>query len=278
MSRNWLAYDLCVRSDFDLPGATQLTAPRDADIVITAGIADVGAPGETRGPFTLGDRGIRIDTPACAILCSQGNRAMVEVRSGAPAAAIEAALTGLALPVLLWMRGGIVLHAAAAILPGHDGAIAFLGHSGAGKSTVARELLDIGATIVADDTLSLRFRDDRAWVSGLPAQLGSGAHGDPTSTRAVAPDRRAVAAPLAAICVLEPFDGIAGVEMLDHAQRTLALIEYRYRVKIPRLLGRVLPLLPDLARIAASIGGARWRRAEAGGAVTESLWTLSRPV
>jgi hypothetical protein len=274
MSCIWLAYDLRVRSGFNVPGATLLDADSGpCEIVIEAGEAALGVPRETRGLFTAGERGIRIETPSCALLCTPGGRILVDAAPGAALAAIEAALAAFALPTLMWMRGDIVLHAGAAVLPGGAGALAILGSSGAGKSTLLRQLLDAGATIVSDDTLSLRVRGEEIWVSGLPALLGSGAHGDPAFARMVPSEARTRAARLAAICVLRaPDESAGGLTMLDHRARTLALIEHRYRVKVPRLLGRILPMLPDLAHIAFPIGGAAWQRPQ--GAIDLSLAEL----
>ena len=69
-----------------------------------------------------------------------------------------------ALPHLVWLSGGAVLHAAAVRL---DGAVlALTGASGSGKSTLAR-LLAAGAKPVSDDLLLLRDG-----LAGLEAVLG----------------------------------------------------------------------------------------------------------
>ena len=62
-------------------------------------------------------------------------------------------LLGPALALLLHQRGFLVLHASAVSLDG--GVVAFLGHSGHGKSTTAATLHARGAAIVADDVVAV---------------------------------------------------------------------------------------------------------------------------
>ncbi len=64
-------------------------------------------------------------------------------------------------PVLsLWLerRGVVALHGSAVEVP--DGAIGFLAHQGAGKSTLAATLVAAGAALLADDVLALEVDGD----------------------------------------------------------------------------------------------------------------------
>ena len=59
----------------------------------------------------------------------------------------------------LLMRGIEPLHATAIVVDG--GAVAFLGDSGDGKSTLAASFLSRGYSLLTDDVLVLKFQDDR---------------------------------------------------------------------------------------------------------------------
>jgi hypothetical protein len=61
------------------------------------------------------------------------------------------------LPFAALLHGLEVFHASAAVLDGH--ALAFVGPSGAGKTSVALELCRLGADFLADDVLALEVRD-----------------------------------------------------------------------------------------------------------------------
>ena len=68
-------------------------------------------------------------------------------------------LLGQVLPRVLAHRGRLVLHASAVVGP--SGAIAILGGTGAGKSTLAAALLAHGCELVADDALVLEWHDEQ---------------------------------------------------------------------------------------------------------------------
>ncbi len=63
-------------------------------------------------------------------------------------------LPGLCLSILLWQRGDIVIHGSC--LRYRDKTIIISGNSGAGKSTIATELIKRGAKLIADDVSCLR--------------------------------------------------------------------------------------------------------------------------
>ena len=67
-------------------------------------------------------------------------------------------LLGTVLAVLLHQRGFLMLHASAVALPdanGTEAAVAFLGHSGQGKSTMAAAMHAAGARFLADDVIAV---------------------------------------------------------------------------------------------------------------------------
>jgi hypothetical protein len=63
-------------------------------------------------------------------------------------------------------EGGALLHAAA--VAGAGGAAAFLGRSGAGKTTLARLCLEEGLTVLGDDLVAVVWRDGAPWLQPLP--------------------------------------------------------------------------------------------------------------
>jgi hypothetical protein len=82
-------------------------------------------------------------------------------------AVLQLLLLGPVLAVLLELRGHLVLHASGVIVD--DGAIAFLGASGWGKSTLAAALHARGHAIVADDIVALTVVDGDVLVQpGYP--------------------------------------------------------------------------------------------------------------
>lgn len=81
------------------------------------------------------------------------DRIEIDPEPGAGEAAVEEALLGPALALVLARRGTFVLHASAVVLGG--GVVGFLGESGAGKSTLARLLAAEGTALAADDLLAI---------------------------------------------------------------------------------------------------------------------------
>lgn len=77
---------------------------------------------------------------------------------------------------LLARAGAVVLHATA-ILHGNE-AIVFAGHSGAGKSTIAKIAEDCGGRVLSDDRTIIRVTESGVWAYGTPWH-GSLKRGDP---------------------------------------------------------------------------------------------------
>lgn len=71
-----------------------------------------------------------------------------------PVATIRHLLLDQVVPRILGQRGYLILHASAVVMPGGQ-AIAFLGHSGRGKSTLASSFHHHGARLITDDCLLL---------------------------------------------------------------------------------------------------------------------------
>ncbi len=132
---------------------------------------------------------------------------------------------GPGLGILAALRGRLVLHAAAVE---HDGAaIALLGHSGQGKSTLARGLAEVGMCLFADDVVAVAEQPD----GGLVAHAGSRAQklhpGSPLGAAAVGGE-----VPLSAAKRWVPHDGggpsalaLGAVFVLDRSGQVSASAE-----------------------------------------------------
>ena len=73
------------------------------------------------------------------------------------------------IPKILGQQGRLVLHASAIVLP-NGKAIAFLGNSGWGKSTIASSFHESGSQLITDDCLLIDQTKDR--ITGIPNYYG----------------------------------------------------------------------------------------------------------
>lgn len=99
-------------------------------------------------------------------------RVIVRPAHGTPPATTRHLLLNQVLPLVLSRRGRLVLHASAISWNGH--VTAFIGRSGAGKSTMAAACAAAGALVVTDDCLVLRRDGAHAstrWVA-VPCDSG----------------------------------------------------------------------------------------------------------
>lgn len=129
-----------------------------------------------------------------------GRNVRVRPREGVAASTIEQLLADLVLPRALQLFGRPCLHASAIALPS-VGAVAFLGDSGRGKSTLCAALSKHGR-MVCDDCLALRVDEDevavwpsypsvRLWADSAEILVGSAAADLPFATPRVAKRRLA---------------------------------------------------------------------------------------
>jgi hypothetical protein len=96
-----------------------------------------------------------------AHLLSRDGRKVRCAPRGAPAERWERLLIAQVLPFAAVVRGLEVFHASAVTL--NEEALAFIGPSRAGKTSVALELCARGASFLADDVLALECQDDRVY-------------------------------------------------------------------------------------------------------------------
>lgn len=225
------------------------------------GVVAVDDAARVAGPYRYTANKLTFEAPNVArYLCTE-NRITIERANGADDARVAGYLVATALPASLWMRGEIVLHAAAVMLPFADHAVAIAGVSGSGKSTVLGELACAGARLVADDSVCVRVTASGLVASGLAAGYFLGA--EPRTFHGLSPDRQVAAAPLAGLVILEMprSESIARFRRLEGVHALEALLNNRHRPRIPALL-RATSALGTLATMTRRLPIHSWRRRE----------------
>lgn len=112
----------------------------------------------------------------CEVRISPGlDSVVVHPDPDGPVDMVPILLAGNVIALLLTLRGLEVLHGSAVAVG--DTAVAFVGHSNAGKSTLAGEACVAGASLVADDVLAVEVVDDdaRCVRGGVELRLRRGA-------------------------------------------------------------------------------------------------------
>ena len=236
------AFGLNIDTGFDLPGAIAVD-PAVAegitvDVVIAEGAAELADATAVRAPYALArDRLLFTADGVARYLCSGGNHIAIAPHQPLDVEHISALLIATALPALLWMRGNYVLHAAAFVPRGADGAIAISAPSGGGKSTLLAEALSRGAQMIADDSLSLDATGPSLNGSGL---AGGYCLPDGSITRhfvAVDTAHGRSSAPLETLVILDRSgNGPPHVERLSTVTAIEALLAARHRPRVPALI------------------------------------------
>lgn len=248
---------------------------------------DIDIPGAlSRGGNALCERFMRINTgticpSADAPLYAGNDQALVFTASkvasyhctadsievnpfpGADADWVSGLLIATALPAALWMQNRFVLHAAAVVPKGSTHAVAIAGASGAGKSFMAKQLLDQGAHLLADDSVALETNGSGIVASGLPGGVHSPIAGEKERRfERVSEARSATSAPLGAIIILDGFATEFESSVLNKMDAVTHIIAHQHRPRIPAALGRVGLVLAQAALIAERIPVGIWRRSK----------------
>jgi hypothetical protein len=159
-------------------------------------------------------------------------------------------LVGVVMAVLLYQRGLLVLHATAMSL--HGTAVAFLGHKGSGKSTMAAALYAQGHRLVADDVVVVdakgakrpkvlpAFPQLKLWPEAVVACLGEASEALPrlhpqVEKRACPAPERFIPMPVALghLYVLEQGRTLE-IESLRPQEALIQLIAYSYMTRFGR--------------------------------------------
>ena len=160
---SYTAYELGIHSELPLPG---LIAAKDisVDVVISQRRFDKSEESAPRNSnFFVG-----VTTGIGTFLVRSGEHIVVDPFPGVDDSLVRTILLGPIMAVLLRQRGLAVLHASGVGVNG--GAIAFLGQSGWGKSTLAEAFYERGYGVVTDDLMAIRVDGSYPHVSpGYPS-------------------------------------------------------------------------------------------------------------
>ena len=144
-------FGLRLRSEIPLPELFPAFGPGEADVIIRFGTVE--------GDHSITPEAIRLVIPKVAsYLITGGREIVIDPVPGCSERNIRLFLLGSALGGIIHQRGLLPLHANAIEIEGR--AVAFMGHSGAGKSTMAAWFLDRGYRVLADDVCVVTMDGD----------------------------------------------------------------------------------------------------------------------
>jgi len=162
----YLAYGLRIESELALPelmpiaqmeaGAQSFGDEYDVTVTIgTVPAVDATAVDMGEDQWRLGDRVWLRYPGVCRILVDQGRSIVVDPVDGVEERVVRLFILGNAIGTLLHQRGNLVLHAGAVAVEGV--AVAFVGFSGAGKSTMTATMVARGHSPIADDVVAVEI-------------------------------------------------------------------------------------------------------------------------
>jgi hypothetical protein len=263
--------DIVIDVPFPIPELPM--TPRAADWAVTAGAVedprDQPLIFETRaadGGVWVGLRGsgnryvLSFPTQVDFLLDLAARTVVYDARADTAENSLRHLLIDQVVPHLLAADSGLVLHASAVATA--EGALAFVGPSGTGKSSLAAALVTRGATLLADDFLLLRETDEgyeataaypslRLWEDAAEHFTGAAADLPTVSAYtdkrrwAVAPPATDAAHPLRAIVILgrQPGNGADGpaceMSWARGSDAFVALFKQGYRIARDDRAGQV---------------------------------------
>ncbi len=151
------AYNLCIHSELAFPELVSCKVTPDTteqlpDVVIYhRQISNCEAEAANGGNRLLGF----MESPQIGrFLVEFGHKIVVEPAPGIAEDILRPCILGPIFAVLLRQRGLLVLHASSVAINGE--AVAFLGHSGWGKSTLANAFYNQGYSLLTDDVMAIQ--------------------------------------------------------------------------------------------------------------------------
>jgi hypothetical protein len=148
------AYGLLIGSDFCLlePSRKLSEVEGQPDVVVQIGQLEEAA----KDSLNSNQDCFKGTLPDIGQFWIQPNQITVQPSPDVDEQTLSSCILGTAFSVLLQQRGFLVLHASAVIIDGK--AIAFIGFSGAGKSTTASAFMQSGHPVITDDVLAIQFK------------------------------------------------------------------------------------------------------------------------
>lgn len=268
-------FGLSVLSEIPLPELVEDPEDGAADVRITLSpIATL--PEAEAGLHVDGDEALLVIPPAGRFLTRAGREMLIQPAEGVSPRNLRLYLLGSAFGSILHQRGLLPLHANAVIVEGR--AIGFMGHPGAGKSTLAAWFHDRGFDVLADDVCVVTPGPDgthlahpgiprlRLWREALEAG-GRDASAyersfDDMDKYTVPTDleRTLPAVPLSHLYLLEKAEDEPSIERLEGSAAVEAMIANTYRGAYVRPMGRTRQHLLACAELARTVPVFRARR------------------
>lgn len=268
-------FGLSVLSQVPLPELVADDGARTADVRIALGtIAE--QPEAPPGLHVDGEKTLLVIPRTGRFLARAGRELLVEPENGVSPRNLRLYLLGSAFAAILHQRGLLPLHANAVVVEGR--AIGFMGHPGAGKSTLAAWFHDRGFDVLADDVCVVTAGPDgrplahpgiprlRLWREALEAGGRDAAAYErsfddmdkytvPTDLERVLP-----AVPLSHVYLLDKAEDAPSVARLEGSAAVEALIANTYRGAYVRLMGLTRQHLLACAELARTVPVFRARR------------------
>lgn len=268
-------FGVSVLSEVPLPELVADDAPDSPDIRIRLATI-VEQPEAPAGLHVDGDKTLLVIPKVGRFLARAGLELLVEPAAGVSSRNLRLYLLGSAFAAILHQRSLLPLHANAVVIEGR--AIGFMGHPGAGKSTLAAWFHDRGFDVLADDVCVVTPRLDgrplahpgiprlRLWrealeAGGRDASAYERSFDDmdkytvPTDLERVLP-----AVPLSHLYLLEKTADAPSVTRLEGAAAVEAMIANTYRGAYVRLMGLTRQHLLACAELARTVPVFRARR------------------
>lgn len=149
------AFNFCLASEIELPAL--MPASGEADIFVRFGKV------ETRSTDSTDSRKVTGEIPQVArFLFCDGRDIIVDPMPGVNTSLLQTTILGPALCLLLEQKGLLVLHASCINIDGC--AVAFMGGSGWGKSTLATAFHRQGYDVLTDDVMPIQIVGSQAVV------------------------------------------------------------------------------------------------------------------
>ncbi|MDJ0736125.1 MAG: hypothetical protein QNJ47_19020 [Nostocaceae cyanobacterium] len=149
-------YNLCIASELELPELLETNS--EADVIIRFGTVDITSKDKYDGGKNIVGK-----IPEVGEFFIQGGREIIiEPLPNVDESLLRTVVLGPVLCVLLGQRGLLVLHASCINI--NNKAVAFMGGSGWGKSTLAAAFHHHGYDVLTDDVMPIKITENKALV------------------------------------------------------------------------------------------------------------------
>ena len=261
-------FGLTISSEIELPELIPAFGTGGGDVLVTTGTVD--APENASGLSISGNDAMLVIPGVGRFLARDGRTLIVDSLPGVADRNLRLYLLGSAIAAIIHQRGLLPLHANAIVIDGH--VIGFMGHPGAGKSTLAAWFHDQGYDVLADDVCVVTQPDPRTAMAypGIPrlrlwreALEASGR--DATIYDRAFDDMDKYTVPTGASCGVEPHI-LSHLYLLDKTEGTdqtispmvgaaavEALVANTYRGAYVPLMGRTRQHLFACAQLAGAV-------------------------